>query len=384
MESGEVGSRLAIERRDLDRLFEALHDRGYRTVGPVSRDGAIVYDEISSSAELPAGWTDEQAPGHYRLKRRDDAALFGFNAPASAWKQFLFPPQLTLWEAVRNGPRLEFLPRPAAGPRFAFLGVRGCEIAALAIHDRVLRDGPCHDAVYAERRAQAFVVAVPCAQAGGTCFCASMGTGPGVESGFDLKLTESTHGGTHRFLIEAGSERGREVLAALPTHPATAAEVEAARRTLERVAAGMGRSLDTAGLAETLAASAEHPRWADVAQRCLACGNCTMACPTCFCHTVEDVSDLTGTRAGRVRRWDSCFSLDFSYIHGGSVRPGIRSRYRQWLTHKLSSWHSQFGTSGCVGCGRCITWCPARIDITEEARALQSGARPQEAAHANP
>ena len=109
-------------------------------------------------------------------------------------------------------------------------------------------------------------------------------------------------------------------------------------------------------------------------QRCLTCGNCTMVCPTCFCTTTEDVTDLTGDHAERWRHWDSCFDLDFSYLHGGPCAPRARSRYRQWLTHKLGTWHDQFGSSGCVGCGRCIVWCPVGIDITEEAHALRAGA----------
>ena len=100
-----------------------------------------------------------------------------------------------------------------------------------------------------------------------------------------------------------------------------------------------------------------------------------MVCPTCFCTTVEDHSDLAGETAERVRSWDSCFTLDFSYVHGGSVRTETQSRYRQWMTHKLASWIDQFGTSGCVGCGRCITWCPVGIDITEEAAAIRQTRR---------
>jgi len=87
---------------------------------------------------------------------------------------------------------------------------------------------------------------------------------------------------------------------------------------------------------------------------------------------VEDTTDLAGETAERVRRWDSCFNSRYSYIHGGNVRQSTRSRYRQWLTHKVASWHDQFGSSGCVGCGRCITWCPVGIDITEEIAAIRA------------
>ncbi|HVY60425.1 MAG TPA: 4Fe-4S dicluster domain-containing protein, partial [Planctomycetota bacterium] len=120
----------------------------------------------------------------------------------------------------------------------------------------------------------------------------------------------------------------------------------------------------------------EHPRWDAVAARCLGCGGCTLSCPTCFCTTTEDSSDLAGATAERTRRWDSCFTPGFSYVHGGPVRASLRARYRQWLTHKLSSWHEQFGSSGCTGCGRCITWCPAGIDMREEAAAVARGAAP--------
>jgi hypothetical protein len=91
-----------------------------------------------------------------------------------------------------------------------------------------------------------------------------------------------------------------------------------------------------------------------------------LVCPTCFCSTVEDTTDLSGEVATRTRVWDSCFTLGHSYIHGGSVRPTTATRYRQWLTHKLDTWWDQFGTSGCVGCGRCTTWCPAEIDLLAE------------------
>ncbi|WP_325063331.1 4Fe-4S dicluster domain-containing protein [Halovulum marinum] len=117
----------------------------------------------------------------------------------------------------------------------------------------------------------------------------------------------------------------------------------------------------------------DHPHWDVVADRCLSCANCTLACPTCFCSDVEDVNDLTGDHTERWRTWDSCFTADFSYVHGGSVRRSTKSRYRQWLTHKLSTWHDQFGSSGCVGCGRCIAWCPVGIDITAEAAAFAAG-----------
>jgi ferredoxin len=221
-----------------------------------------------------------------------------------------------------------------------------------------------------------FIVAVNCHEPGGTCFCVSMGTGPAAQEGYDLVLSEILDGG-HRLLAEAGTPRGAEVLAEVADRVGVAgrrpepADRAAGRAAVDGAAARMGRALDTTDLPALLAGNLEHPRWDEVADRCLTCGNCTMVCPTCFCTSVEDVTDLTGAQAERWRSWESCFSLEHSYVHGGNVRNSPRSRYRQWLTHKFGTWHDQFGTSGCVGCGRCITWCPVAIDVTEELAAIR-------------
>ncbi len=249
--------------------------------------------------------------------------------------------------------------------------MRACDLHAIAIQDKVFLDGPFVDPGYKARRESLFIVAVNCGQAGGTCFCASMNTGPKATSGYDLALTELLQDGRHRFLVEVGTVRGAEVLSAVPHQSAADADRQQAERVLDETTRHMGRRLDTRGIKELLYRNYEHPGWDAVAERCLTCANCTMVCPTCFCTTVEDVTDLTGGHAERWRRWDSCFTVDFSYIHGGSVRATPRSRYRQWMTHKLATWIDQFGVSGCVGCGRCITWCPVGIDITVEAASIR-------------
>ena len=360
-----------IERAELDALLDALRARGFTVIGPQVRSGAIVYDELAGAGDLPAGWVDEQDGGSYRLSTAGGRALFAHAVGHDSLKRFLFPPAVRVFRARRDEAGELALEPPPEPPRYAFVGVRSCDLHAVAIQDRVFLGGGHVEPDYAARRRDAFFVAVNCARAGGTCFCVSMGTGPQADAGFDLALTELVDDDGHRFLVEVGSERGAEVLADVPQRPAHADEPELARAAVEHTAATMGRTLDTDGLRELLQANPEHPRWAAVADRCLSCGNCTMVCPTCFCSTVEDTTDLTGAEAEHTRLWDTCFSLEHSYIHGGSVRRSGKSRYRQWMTHKLSTWIDQFGTSGCVGCGRCITWCPVAIDITEEAAAIQ-------------
>jgi sulfhydrogenase subunit beta (sulfur reductase) len=365
----ETADRLTITRDGLQTLLVALRRQGYRLLGPRLRDGAIVYDEIGGIADLPAGWGDEQDGGYYRLKRRSDEALFGYAVGPQSWKRFLHPPTLRLWRAERDGEGLRVVPEAEPDSKLAFVGVRSCELHAIAIQDRVFLGGPYVDPDYRARRERAFVIAVNCGTAGGTCFCVSMNTGPKATFGFDLALTELLDDGGHRFLVEMGSEAGARVLAGVGGPEASVEDVRAAEAVVARTVGEMGREM-RADAKELLARHLEHPRWDEVAERCLTCANCTMVCPTCFCTTVEDTADLAGDHAERWRRWDSCFTMDFSYVHGGSVRASVRSRYRQWLTHKLSTWVDQFGTSGCVGCGRCITWCPVGIDITEEVTAI--------------
>ena len=364
--------RAIIEPDELETLVAALRRRGYLVIGPSVRDGAIVYEELEAADELPIGWTDRQDAATYRLERRDDEARFGYAVGPHSWKRFLFPPRVRLWRARRNGDGALEVEENAPDARpLAFLGVRSCDLHAIAVQDRVFIGGQVVERDYAGRRDGAFVVAANCFEPSGTCFCVSMGTGPRAETGYDLALTEILEG-EHRLLVEVGSARGAEILAELDSRPVTSDDLDGAERAVDGAARRMGRHMDAHGLRDLLAENLEHPRWNDVADRCLTCGNCVLVCPTCFCSTVEDHTDLSGEQAERWRTWDTCFSVDHAYIHGGSFRPSPRSRYRQWMTHKLGTWHDQFGTSGCVGCGRCITWCPVGIDITEEVAAIRA------------
>jgi len=315
---------VVIERNDLQRLIDLLAAEGYRVVGPVLRDAAIVYDGLTSLSDLPAGWTDEQDGGKYRVRRRDDGALFGYAVGPHSWKKFLHPPTVRLWSADRAADGLHSTPELEKSQKLAFIGVRSCELHAIAIQDRVFLGDRFSDPIYRSRRENAFIVAVNCGQAGGTCFCVSMNTGPRAQSGFDVALTEVVEQSRHFFVAEAGSEKGAELCQNIPHREAQDVETQKAEEVSVKTARQMGRTLDTNGIKELLYASYEHPRWDEVASRCLACANCTMVCPTCFCTTVEDMTDLTGDHAERWRKWDSCFTGDFSFIHGGSVRPSIK------------------------------------------------------------
>ena len=372
---------LLLNRADIDRMIEVLSERGYLVVGPTVREQEhiISYGEISSTDDFPIGIGDEQEAAKYRLVDRDDDKLFGHVLTDSSPISYLLPAEAVVWAGKRNGKGFETI-EPSPTPRYAFIGTRPCELAAVAIQDEVFMGSGSECLTYSNRREEAFFVSVDCTETGGTCFCDSMGTGPGAVGGFDIALIEVVDRDDHYFIARSGSDAGSDVLAEVGGTPADDERVALATGMVEEASKKMGRALDTDGLKEILAASLDDPIWDELASKCLTCANCTMVCPTCFCAAVENRTNLDATEAERVRRWDSCFNLEFSYIHGGPLRPSAAARYRQWMTHKLSSWVDQFGTYGCVGCGRCITWCPVGIDITANAAAVR--ARMEEKANA--
>ena len=355
-----------LSRADLQQLLDALGARGYRVCGPVVRDGAVAWETIRSVSDLPVGWRDEQAPGQYRLERTGSSQVFGIVHGPHSLKPFAFAPREPLLQIERVNGGLAVHPRLLQPEKVAVIGARACDLAGLAIQDRIFLNGAYRDNYYATRREGLFIIAVHCTRALPTCFCGSMETGPRATSPFDLALTEMDEA----FLVEAGSAAGRDLLSAIALPTASPELIADAAARIDACAHSQVRRLDQSSLPQALYDAHDHPRWDDIAARCLACANCTMVCPTCFCHTVEETPDLSRERTEHSRLWDSCFTQEHGYIHGKNIRPAIKDRYRMWLTHKLASWIDQFGTSGCVGCGRCITWCPVGINLTEELSAL--------------
>jgi NAD(P)H-flavin reductase/Pyruvate/2-oxoacid:ferredoxin oxidoreductase delta subunit len=362
-----------LPKAGLDALIDLLRGEGRAVIGPTIAEGAIVYDEISSMADLPVGFADRQAPGHYELEDRRDGRVFGFVVGPTSWKRWTFPPRVPINVADRRpdgGTSFETL-QPETRP-LAFLGVRACELAALGIQDTVLTGGPYVDADFRARRADALVIAVQCTVNASTCFCTSMGTGPEVHGGHDLVLTELEDG----FIVEAGSAVGDDLLARLPTEAMSIDRAVAAAQAVAATRARIGDPVSADGLHERLLAKLDSPRWQEIAERCLSCADCTLVCPTCFCTSVERKSDLAGQRTVSERVWDSCFTVGFAQVAGGNFRSRPRDRYRQWLTHKFATWWDQFGSSGCVGCGRCVTWCPVGIDVRAELQAIAPATPP--------
>lgn len=361
-----LGSTGFLPRERLQSLFDALARLGYRCIGPQVGEGAIQYRELTGAASLPVGYRDRQAPGEYHLEESGDERCFGWSNGPQALKPLLFKPLETLWRATRGSAgELEFVDVEPQRERWALIGARACDLAALALHDKHFLDKVA-DPWYEARRSGLLLVGVDCSHPAATCFCASTGDGPAVDGRADIALSELETG----FWVRAYSENGAAVRDALPLEQATGEQRAQAAAQLDQVAEAQTRRLPGRNLRNALFGNLEHPRWAEVGERCLSCGNCVAVCPTCFCAAERDTTDLARGTAEHERRWDSCYSAEHSYLHGHLLRPDTRLRYRQWLTHKLGGWHDQYGRAGCVGCGRCITWCPVGIDITEEATAI--------------
>lgn len=364
----EGSSKFVLKVDGFRDLLNNLRKNGYQTIGPKLKDEAIVYDFIDGFEDLPVGYSDLQNNGYYRVHKEDDRSLFSnYTVGQNSIKQFIFPAYKTILKIKNENSSFQIESNSDKIPKFAFIGIRPCELAALKIQDKILTQGKYIDNDYLQIRQNMLIIAVNCSNPGNTCFCESMKTGPFASDGFDLALSEIQNQNGNYLIIEAGSDKGTEIISAIKTSQPTDKQLSAERNLLEEAVLKFSRKLSIDNLKDLLFNQFDNPYWDEISKRCLTCGNCTMVCPTCFCNNIEDQTDLSGKNAERFRKWDSCFNNDFTYIHGGSIRSSAKSRYRQWHLHKLSYWHDQFETSGCVGCGRCITWCPVGIDITEVA-----------------
>lgn len=356
-----------IKLEELNTLFVLLQQAGYQLIGPKKEGTSITYAPISSMLDLPQGLTDIQDKGTYRLQNRTDNAYFGYNIGSRSFKNFLFPARERVFKISEDNVQILNLKNI---PAYAFIGVRSCELHAIQIQDKVFMAGNTIDEGYRERRNKLFILSLNCHTTTKTCFCVSMNTGPEVSKGFDLNLNEIITQTDHYFILEVGSEKGLAFYEMLDKESLSSKDEQLKNEMIQKTASSMGRHLNTTNIKEKLYAAHNHKQWEDIANRCINCTNCTLACPTCFCSRNEDQIDLELKSSTRTKVWDSCFSQEYSYVHDTYIRDSAESRYRQWLTHKLASWHDQFDTSGCVGCGRCITWCPVGIDLTEEYAAL--------------
>jgi sulfhydrogenase subunit beta (sulfur reductase) len=364
-----------LHASDLSTLFLFFDKKGYHQIGPVLRDGALMLEELKEFSEIATNIGEEISKAHYRIKKLENGSFFQNTLGPQSFKRFLYPPKRQLWSATKGEGSFKISPHKQPPPKMVFWGIRSCDLHAIHILDRIfLRDNYTND-WYRQARENLITVAINCTHPNSTCFCTSSGTGPSPEEGFDYLLTEVFENDQHYFVTQTGNQDAENVLGGLGLPHAKKPSLELADALIDQAKKSMSIRFDPAETAKAIRENPEHRHWEEVAKKCMSCANCTLVCPTCFCSTTEDITDLTGNHTERWLRWDSCFAGDYSYIHGGNTRPSIKSRYRQWMSHKLSNWYEQFGSSGCVGCGRCIAWCPVGIDLIEEAQQLSNSKR---------
>jgi len=336
-------------------------------MGPTLRDGAIVPGPVNSSKDLPRGVHDLQSPGPTASCAKTTVRYSDGPSVRDLGKTSTSPPArscgaarslATHWSFVNPIVRMRSWQSSAHGPvtllRCAYWTTFWKRVS-IAIRD--IRSGDSN-----------FIAVVECASPADTCFCASMKSGPGIDEDFDVALTELNDELGHRFIARIGSPRGADVLSSVSTRPAKRTGPRGARTASRDGVARDESKPPFDEVANLLARNVEHLGGSTWPSGASPAATATSVCPTCFCSDVHDTTDTSGAIERR-RTWSSCFDLEHSYLHGGSVHESSSSRYRQWMTHKLSTWWDQFDSTGCVGCGRCIVWCPVGIDITEEVAA---------------
>jgi len=349
-----------IFAEELTQIVAVLMAEGYTVIGPKDKKLALNLEKLSSPDELALGFVSEEKEGYYRLKPAKTLAIDAAK-PMNSPKYYTEKANQLLYTASQVNNQWEFKTAVVEPEPIAFFGLNACDVASLYILDLTFKQ-EFKDPVYEKnRQAVQFVVGVNCTHPGNNCFCSTYNTGPRLTYPYDLGLT--CLGET--YLVEAGSQKGKEVLAKLKSEPASQAHLQQKETLLEKAKKQMSKAFNLKKACQVLADNYEHPYWDEPSERCLSCANCINVCPTCYCYQIYRRANLSADEVAVFRSLDACHHLEFAAVHGGNFRPRRVDRLRHWVNHKIFWTIEQYGVPGCVGCGRCITWCPTAIDITE-------------------
>lgn len=340
------------DMESLEKLILALKSRGLAVLAYKLQGDLPVFGEVGSLRDILVEYSDLQSPGSYKLVK--DMRGF-FRHSQYSPKYFLHPPIQDVYEVSDDFNIAQTRTNPVPT---ALFGIKPCDLAAIEVLDKILE---CDDVYQARRSSIAYIIVEECVEPGGTCFCGSVGAGPSVTKGYDVAYTRLDD----KVLFKVGSSKGMELIEKLGLAKAP----EKLLRKYEELLVDAKRKASRLPPLETIAKALEDVApaeefWRYVSARCVGCTNCNMVCPTCFCTEFVDYANLTGN-ARRERQWFGCLSYTYGQVAGQHFRPELLMRYRHFVLHKFVFYQKQIGLPGCVGCGRCITWCPMGIDLRE-------------------
>jgi len=334
---------------DLGKLIEVLKAYGYVTYGYKVSRGAVIFDELRNLEDMPLKYRDVQGPGSYRLIE-GNGVRHSFASP----KEVIHPARQELFNVDSNG-GVSY--PPIESKKIALVGIKSCDLASIKVMDRILSN----DDSYNARRKEALTIVEECINPGDTCFCGSLGTGPYVSEDFDLAYARIDD---DHVLFKYGSRVGLNLVKRLGLKPASEELVNTYSSLMSE--AKEKTSPLKFGLSDIensmLKSMSDVDLWKKLSEKCVGCANCNLVCPTCFCTEFLDDLKLDNS-ASRVRFWVGCLSYVYGLVAGTHFRPELYMRYRHFVLHKFLFYRKQIGLVGCVGCGRCITWCPVGIDL---------------------
>jgi len=365
--------------QDIEKIFLYLKQE-YKIIGNKIENNSVILAELENLSDTPSGYSDEQSPGKYKLINNKSEQLFSFSLSPQSWKKYLHPPESTLWKIHKKDNSFNIETPKIEKNKMAFWGIRPCDFEAIKIYDGVfLRDNKTN-LKYKSIRDNLFIFAINCTVNHNTCFCSSMNSGPDIKDGFDLAVTEifienDENNTSHHFILNADTQKGQNIVDKFQFKEASKEEVNFAKNKVIENKESITNTFNTKNLDKILQDNYNHEIWYKMGEKCTSCSNCTFVCPTCYCTRTVDFTNLDGSMATRISKWDSCFSKDFTRINNKYIRDSLSSRYRHWVMHKFSTWQEQFGTQGCTGCGRCITWCPSGINIVKVIREIQASSK---------
>jgi len=344
-DSSRIQKKFVIEKRDIDELLRSFM-KEYIIFAPVKKKHGVSFQKIDDEKKLCLSYTTTITPPKkvlYPYKEK----LFSFDLSKSEFFAERFDGKIILF------------------------GIHPCDVNAILQLDEFFLNS-MEDAYYTVRRKNLIIFAINCNHAGENCFCSSLGTGPFLERGYDLLLTDIGK----KYLLEVGSDEGKSLIHEKKFREATDDEIEMKMEIERKAIQEFKKFIDIDNLNKIIKEKYTDMIWEEIAEKgtdtsfpCLSCASCSLVCPTCYCYEVFDYIDISLEKGSRYRELDSCQLLEYAEVAGGNFRQGRKERLRHWMICKFG-FAAAGEVSRCVGCGRCIEACPAGIDITEVARRL--------------